>query len=639
MDQRSSLAELDELRGQVRKLSAANEKLRAELAQSNNSLLALLQSEQLLLALVHRVPLGIFATDTDGNFLFVNEAWSEVAGIPPEQAVGQGWINAVYPEDRDEVIKSWKAAAGESREFSYEYCFRNSAGQSRWIFCRAQANLDEEGAIEGYFGTIIDITERKRYEEEINRLNAELEERVRERTGQLSALSEQNDKKFKELSLLYRLSNTMLSTIQLNKLIHLILSALTSGENPFFDRAMLFLLNERAEVMQGMLGVTRETSQGLISAAVELGDVLSGRWDLTEKDMVSQRDSEFSCRVRGSRLPLDSQENISSRSVLEKRLFFVPDVNLERNVDRDFIKEFGIKSFAAAPLIAKEQVVGVVIVDNSLSERPISEDDLRFLQLFTNQAGMAIENSMLYNRIEDANRSLREAQERLIQSERLSTIGEMAAGIAHELKNPLVSIGGFARRLHNKLPQGSAERECAETIVQEVQRLEKMLTEILAFSKKSTICYTLCNVVDIVEDALAIVTPTLEEGRVAVTKHFLEGDFSFLGDCQQLKQVFLNLFWNAQEAMKDGGQMRITISPTRLNSRRAVSVKVADSGGGIQTEVLHNIFNPFYTTKESGTGLGLPISNRIVTNHGGKIRVNNHPGVGVEFNVIIPFTD
>lgn len=639
MDQSSSLTEIAELRQRVSVLNAENRKLRAELAQSNNSLSALLQSEQLLLTLVYKVPVGIFATDTDGNIVFVNEAWSEIAGIAPEQAVGRGWINALHSADHEEIIEKWKAAGGETHEFSCEHYFRNSEGKSRWVFCRTQANITEEGIIEGYFGTIIDITERKRFEEEISRLNAQLEERVRERTRQLSALSDENDKKFKELSLLYRLSNTMLSTIQLNKLIHLILTALTSGENPFFDRAMLFLLNERAAVMQGMLGVTRETSQGLISATAEVGDILSGRWDLTEEDMVRQRDSEFSSRVRGSRLALDSRGNISSRSVLEKRLFFVPDVNTEKCVDRDFVKNFGVKSFASAPLIAKEQVVGVVIVDNSPSERPISEDDLRFLQLFTNQAGMAIENSMLYNRLEDANRSLRDTQERLIQSERLSTIGEMAAGIAHELKNPLVSIGGFARRLYNKLPQGAAEREYADTIVQEVRRLEKMLTEILAFSKKSTLCYTVCNINEIVEDSLAIVAPTLEESRISVNRNFVEGDYSFLGDCQQLKQVFLNLFWNAQEAMKNGGQIKITISPARLNNRKAVSVKVADSGGGIQSEVLHNIFNPFYTTKESGTGLGLPISNRIVTNHGGKIRVNNHPGEGVEFNVIIPFTD
>jgi len=633
MSQRSVTTELKKLKELLAELTAANGKLRTEIAECRKSEMAMLQSEQWLLALVNKVPVGIFAAEANGDFLFVNERWSEIAGIPPARAVGKGWIKAVHPDDRDTVIAAWQSAAGEKREFSFECCFRTKAGKTTCVFCRAQANLNENGLIDGYFGTIIDITERKGYEEEIRQLNAELEERVARRTMQLSAMSEENDKKLKEISLLYRLSNTILSTIKLNKLIHLILTALTAGENPCFDRAMLYLLNERAGIMQGMLGVTRETSH---STLAEAGDSLAGRWDLAEEEMVLQRDSAFSRKVRGSRLELNRRENVSSRSVLEKRMIFVPDVAREKRVNRDIIKEFGIKSFATVPLLAKEKVVGVVVVDNGVSGRAISAEDLRLLQLFINQSGMAIENSLLYNRIEDAHRSLQEAQERLIQGERLATIGEMAAGIAHELKNPLVSIGGFARRLVKKLPADSTGCEYAGTIVREVKRLENMLSDILAFSKKSTISHSHCDIRDILEDALTIVAPTLEESRIKVSKHYPRNRITFLGDCEQLKQVFLNLFLNAQEAMKSGGKLEITVSETLIDGIKAVSVAVADTGGGIQPEVLHNIFNPFYTTKETGTGLGLPIANRIVSNHGGKIRVNNYTGTGVEFTVTIP---
>jgi signal transduction histidine kinase len=428
----------------------------------------------------------------------------------------------------------------------------------------------------------------------------------------------------------------MLSTINLNKLIHLILNALTSGDNPFFDRAMLFLLNERALVMQGMMGITRETAQEFAGLSLEIDDVLAVPWDLTENEMIRQRDSDFSRRVRGCRLELNRKENIASRSVLEKRSIFVQDTSMEKGVDRQIIGEFGIKSFVVTPLMAKDKVIGAVVVDNGLSGRAIGGEDLRFLQLFINQAGMAIENSMLYNRLEDANRSLREAQEQLIQGERLATIGEMAAGIAHELKNPLVSIGGFARRLEKKMPAGSVECEYAGTIVQEVRRLEKMLSEILGYSKKSVICYELCSITDILEDALTMIESLLDETRICVTRRYPKKVLSLLADSLQLKQVFLNLFYNAQEAMKHGGRLDITVSSTRLNGRRAVSVKVADTGGGIRQKESHSIFDPFYTTKKGGTGLGLPIANRIVANHGGRIIVNNQDGVGVEFNVILP---
>lgn len=453
---------------------------------------------------------------------------------------------------------------------------------------------------------------------------------------QLSKLSADNDKKIKELSLLYRVSNTILSTIKLNKLIHLILSALTSGANPFFDRAMLFLINERSGVMQGMLGVTKETSKGLITPFAEVEDILASRWDISENDMVRQRESEFSRHVMASRLELDKSLNVASAAVLEKRLIFVAKAAREKHVDRDFIRRFEITSFAVAPLIARERVVGVIIVDNTLQGNPITQDDLRFLQLFANQAGMAVENSILYNRVEDTNRDLCEAQERLIQGERLATIGEMAAGIAHELKGPLVAIGGFARRLAQKLPPPSAERECADLIVTEVLRLEKMLTDILSFSKKTAICYTPCNINEIINDALAVVQLSLKEMNIKVQKNLPRNIETFLGDCQQLKQVFINLFLNAEEAMKNGGNLNIRVATSVLDGSKAVSIKIADTGGGIPLEVLNNIFNPFYTTKDTGTGLGLPIINRIITNHGGKIHVNNKPGSGVEFMVILP---
>jgi signal transduction histidine kinase len=250
---------------------------------------------------------------------------------------------------------------------------------------------------------------------------------------------------------------------------------------------------------------------------------------------------------------------------------------------------------------------------------------------------MAIENSLLYSQIEDANRKLRDAKERLLHGERLATIGEMAAGIAHELKSPLVSIGGFSRRLQRKLPKGSDESGYVSTIIGEVDRLEKMLSDILSFSKKSALCYSLCSLPEIIEEALSVVMPPFEESRIKIIRNFPRKILSFMGDGQQIKQVFINLFTNALEAMHGGsGEIRITCTSGRHAGHEAVIVKIADTGGGIPLNALNNIFNPFYTTKEAGTGLGIPIVNRIVTNHGGKVQVNNYPGVGVEFAIFLP---
>ncbi|MCM0080709.1 ATP-binding protein [Geomonas sp. Red32] len=450
-------------------------------------------------------------------------------------------------------------------------------------------------------------------------------------SASLADFVRENDHKLNELSFLYRLSNTMLSTLKLNKLIHLTLTALTSGPTPFFDRAMLFLVNQRSGMLAGMLGVTSETSPSLPLPQGGSDDLLASRWDISDEEMAAQKETEFCRQVMGKRLELDGSLNVVSQAVLEKRLIYVP----AELGDKDLLQARG-PALAASPLIAHGEVVGAVLVDNALTKTPMSQEKLRFLQLFANQAGMAIENAMLYRRIEDAHQQLSEAQDNLLQKERLATIGEMAAGIAHELKGPLVSIGGFAGRLTKKLPQDSAEWAHADLIVREVVRLEGILSEILLFSKKTTICYTRCNLSDIVSESLAVVAPPIEEKGIEVATKFPRHKLVLLGDAQQLKQVFINILLNALDAMGEGGKLGISLGTTELEEKEALWVKVSDTGGGIPLEALNSIFTPFYTTKERGTGLGLPIANRIITNHGGKIHIHNNPGLGVEFRVVLP---
>ena len=449
-------------------------------------------------------------------------------------------------------------------------------------------------------------------------------------------LTRKNQDKVKELLLLYRVGKIMLSTIKLNELISLVLTALTAGPTPFFDRAMLFLIDEKGHTMQGMFGVTRET----VGTGLLLHDEDEQcAWclnDGVQEIVARQSGSAFCDQVRGARLTLDPLKNICSRAVLEKRVIHVPDISREEILDREFTDRFGISEFVAAPLIAKYQVIGILVADNALSGRAVADDEIRFLQLFSNQAGTAIENSILYNRLEAAIRELSETQERLIQGERLAAIGEMAASIAHEVKGPLVSIGGFARRLTRKSIPESDEWRCADTIAREVARLENLLTDILTYSRKTTICYTECSLADIVEESLALVAHPCKESRIRIRKHLDRGLPLFLGDSQQLKQVFLNLFMNAQEAIKGGGEIEVSVRSAHLDGAPAVAAIVSDTGKGIPPEILRNIFSPFFTTKATGTGLGLPIVHRIITNHLGRIEVANRPTGGAVFTVTLP---
>jgi signal transduction histidine kinase len=284
--------------------------------------------------------------------------------------------------------------------------------------------------------------------------------------------------------------------------------------------------------------------------------------------------------------------------------------------------------------VARGKSLGIIVVDNPQSGTQINHDGLRFLRLFANQAGMAIENSMLYNRIEEAHSSLREARERLVHGERLAAIGEMAANLAHELKNPLITIGGFAGRLLKGLPDESREHLYADTIVKEVCRLEKMLSDILAFSRKPTICYSNCDLGEILQDCFRSCATTLEDQGIRLTANLEESHWPLLGDAHQLKQVFLNLILNACETMPGGGQISVHVE-SLPQERKAVLVRVSDTGGGIPPEMLSQIFNPFFTTKRHGTGLGLAIVNRILLNHNGRVEAANNAS-GAVFSVTLP---
>jgi signal transduction histidine kinase len=384
-----------------------------------------------------------------------------------------------------------------------------------------------------------------------------------------------------------------------------------------------------------MLGVQLESTKGLVIIGGD--DTLSSRWDISEDVIAAQRSDEFCTLVRATRIEIDINCPVVKNVVFDQKLCSIEDAGCHECSSCSFIKHLGAISFAAAPLVARGKSLGVIVVDKPQSGRPISRDELHFLQLFANQAGMAIENSMLYNRIEDAHANLRDARERLVHGERLAAIGEMAANLAHELKNPLITIGGFAGRLQKGLPAESREHAYADTIVKEVHRLEKMLSDILAFSRKPTICYSACDLGEILKDCFNSCFAALEDQNIRLSTNLADTHWMLIGDAHQLKQVFLNLILNACESMPNGGVIAVNVERSSSETN-AAQISISDSGGGIPAEMLPQIFNPFFTTKCHGTGLGLAIVNRIVLNHNGCIKAAN-TGSGALFTITLPLVE
>ncbi len=333
---------------------------------------------------------------------------------------------------------------------------------------------------------------------------------------------------------------------------------------------------------------------------------------------------------------LEEKNSLLIKTVKEQRSFNVEDALTDPEVNPEILRWFESRAFASVPLIARDKSIGLIAVDNRLTMRPITSADIGFLNLLANQAALAIENSRLYSNLQEINTQLLNTQTRLIHSEKLAALGEVVASIAHEIKNPLVSIGGFARRLERNLRDNSAEKKYMRIVLKEVNRLENVLNQTLAYSKEIPLPSRAQAVNRIIEDSLSILEGEIKERNISVSKELDPNLPSLPSDPEQIKQIFLNLFLNAIQAMGKNGQLSVKTLVAHPGKRDVLQIEVKDTGGGIPQEDLDNIFNPFFTTKHDGTGLGLAITHKIITRYGGEIEVVNHPGAGATFVIRFP---
>jgi signal transduction histidine kinase len=224
---------------------------------------------------------------------------------------------------------------------------------------------------------------------------------------------------------------------------------------------------------------------------------------------------------------------------------------------------------------------------------------------------------------------LKTLRERVIKTDRLAALGEVAARVAHEIRNPLVSLGGFAKRLEKKLDGGL--KEYADIIAKEVERLEGILNDILSFVKETRIKKETVLSNALMEEILSLIGSEIEDKNIVLNREFLEPVEIFV-DPNRIKDALLNILKNAVQAIGNNGMITV-----RIYKQDGYCVfEIKDTGPGISDEDLPFIFDPFFTTKKFGTGLGLTITHRIIEEHDGNLAVESRKGEGSAFRVSIP---
>ncbi|MBS1233120.1 MAG: sensor histidine kinase [Nitrospirae bacterium] len=674
------------------------------------------QTKEYLESIIEHSADGIVTSDLNGIITSWNKGAERIYGFTKKEALGQ--FLPFVPEFlmETEWENNRKMRNGEVLE-RIETFRKRKDGTIISVSLTLSPIKNAVGEIIGISGISRDISEKKNVEKELIRRN-------------------------QELSRLFFISSAMRGTLDLDRVLRMVLTAVTMGDGLGFNRAILFLVDEEKNILRAAMGVGPASYEEAFHVWEKLSLEKKTLSDIMQEIAVglTRKDSFFDRLSHSIEIPLTEDTSLT-RAVKEQKAFNIDDVGKEPLSDAVLIQQLGTRAFAAVPLISRNKVIGVLWVDNYFNNRSITEEDMRFLTAFSNHVASAIENARLFERVKLAEQELenifesisdmvyfvtedyvvkninqavskrlgkspeeiigkkcyeifhgmhqpwaacphqktverREAfvqevedshmggtfitssspifditgkfmgtvhvvsditelknlRERVIKTERMAALGEVAARVAHEIRNPLVSLGGFARRLEKKL--NGSMKEYADIIAKEVGRLEDILNEILSFVKETRIQKECVAAQKLMEDVISLVRSEIDDRGIALVREF--GDpIELYVDPNRVKDALLNIVKNAIQALENTG----TISLRIYRKDKTCILEISDTGPGIAEEDLPFIFDPFYTTKKAGTGLGLTITHRIIEEHDGRIEVESKAGEGSIFRVVIPIKE
>ena len=447
-------------------------------------------------------------------------------------------------------------------------------------------------------------------------------------------------KKTYQLSMLREISLAMKVVLERDKLLHLILTCVTAGFAIGFNRAFLFLVSDDRNILHGIMGVG-PTSQ---DEAYRIWNELSLH-TLTFKDYLEKvkrgelAKSSIQALIEDISFDLKSSTNILIDTVTSAHYHHVLNAWDNPMIDEKMKKFLVPNEFVTIPLIVKNKVIGVLFADNAFSGRTITQESIDVLTMFAGSAAIAIENAknleVLEEKIDElqkANIELAKAQDIIIKNERLAAIGEISARLAHEIRNPLSTIGGFAKLIPKKYDDRERTIKNAKIIIEEVGRLEHILTNVLEFSKQSAPKKALKDVNELIKETVSMLEGTFISNRIVVVFNFEQEKLEAELDSVQIKQVLINVIQNGLYAMPEGGALEIKTSA----DDDTICIDIIDTGRGIPSDYIETIFEPFFTTRANGTGLGLPISHIIIQNHNGNIIIDSKEGKGTTVSIFLP---
>jgi signal transduction histidine kinase len=426
--------------------------------------------------------------------------------------------------------------------------------------------------------------------EEVNRLNLKL------------------NYKIKQLTAIHETGKAILSVLDLNQLLTVIMNILSNVCR--INRAVIMLVNENENHLEYIHG------KGFKGKIPE--------------------------EIKNYKVSLDRLSNILVRVTNTGRPEYVPEVKSSSLRKENIILALGKPtSVFVVPLITRSKVIGVIATD-ATDDKGIPKETRETLEVFSPQIAIAIENARLYSRLEKQMRELKESHSLLSRSEKFSFLGNLAARLAHEIKNPMTAIGTFIQMIPQKYNDPEFREKFHNIALEETGRINNLITELLDLVKKKESNFGLNDLHELIDKMILLVSPQSNAKRIEILRRFDPAVHQVRMDGDKMKEVILNLLSNAVEFTPEGGFIEIsTQHADEPEKPAAIHIEIKDNGPGIPQSMIDNVFDPYFTTKHkssmhSGTGLGLFIAYQNMQDHNGSIEVKSKVNEGSVFKVILP---
>ncbi len=441
-----------------------------------------------------------------------------------------------------------------------------------------------------------------------------------------------------------QMNSVYLSTIELDSILQSILVGITAEEGLKFNRAFLLLFNEDHTELQGKmaLGPSCKADAGRVWEEIKQKDL-----HLTDilddvKHCCLDGDREINKIVQLLKIRVDDHNHILIQACNRRATIHVEEGKVNgQPVSGQLIDTLQEDNFIVTPLFSPHKSLGVLIADNFITRHPIQEDDINSLEIFASQASLAIEHSHLYQdmltkieELEDITQELEKNKDLLVEAERYSALGHMSAQLVHAIRNPITSIGGIARLLAKKNTE-EKNLKFLDMMILETGKIESTLEDLFNFVGEEEPEKFVQPLYPLIRKSIMLFYGTMKRQSIQYQLDLPAPSPLLCIDSKMIRQMLLHLIRNGIEAMGSGGSLSISCAEGETD----VTITIADSGSGIANANMARITDPFFTTKTYGTGMGLTLVEKIISDHQGHFFLSHGEEGGMIAKITLPKAD